>query len=696
MNPKSKEYKPNSSTSSAEEPHPPSANSNKPWNKKPVNIPTNSPSNNKSESSKSVGIQSNNKSESSKPINKSNQGKYGAIGDKGAYKQNNKGNESNNKGNNRVEEKNKGNKGSEQNIKINNKDNNKDNNKGNNKVNETNNKVNETNNKTNKINETNNKVNETTDKTNKVNETNNKVNNKINETNNKVNEKGKGKEKEVIGDRDKQKVAVDNEDEVVDKENGTIRKELLNPSDYDDAPSTVKDDTIELDRLLEIHMFGEKTDEVITHKILMLIKRLKFPYNGLYRLYPPAFDYYIKNRGINNTDCYIDIPYIIMDCINETNNEMSEDRKMQIPEGFPISINWDLFINRLSICNYDFPDKELFLTKVCDTKKLIDVQKLGWNDHRLEHGITTLQRLIRYRVTNPPPEDEKKTVKWLKEFEDLHHKREDHWTEHHIHVQDLKSIKMRYDGAEESILYWNRHLITDILMQFLHSTCNGLDMAFYCDMKAFIGMSLEDILNIKKEKITSLIKGKVNYDFYCKFDKLVLYYLQGKLGLWRSKEINVLKFLEIMRPDRSTNLPNQRDENHLYNIIIKFKYYQAKEIIDKLDTCTFTYGLKMMKEFNNINIDMCTIDDLKKWFDIMIVDSLDKVIDATIKVSELKSFLANEINPEILRNAFKIIGFIKKTLINYQAKMKNNLPLHTHEVHYESPVVRNVLIRNYN
>ena len=147
------------------------------------------------------------------------------------------------------------------------------------------------------------------------------------------------------------------------------------------------------DRLIEDYQaicLGEATQEEMSKKeeiyreICQLMEKLNYPYNGLYQFCGKVFDKYLRYKGINDPALLIDIPYIIEAAIADNT----------------VMFDWNLFINKLTLCNYDFPYRELYLERVNNFRYMIDAYKLDFVDHRLERAIINLQRHIKKKKTN--------------------------------------------------------------------------------------------------------------------------------------------------------------------------------------------------------------------------------------------------------------------------------------------------------
>jgi len=275
-----------------------------------------------------------------------------------------------------------------------------------------------------------------------------------------------------------------------------------------------------LEYLLEDYA-SSKNPELIP-EILKLVKENDYSYESLIQFCPQAFYLFLKNGDLSNKDFLVDLPHIILDYL----------RSLDLP--------WITFISALSFSNIDF-NKEIYIEKVERVDRLLDVYRVGFVDHRLEHSIITIQRLIRYHLNNKdlPPE-------WLLDFNEKHHAPEEHWKEHHIHLKSIKEIKPGLpDNAENNIMYWNRQLIPEYLFDYyLCSKGNGYDIEIYCDLTELlngtdnIGLNHRGWFQVKQDKIRALVNKCNTDDDIHKLRLLVNYYFSNLISGNMKKLIN--------------------------------------------------------------------------------------------------------------------------------------------------------------
>jgi len=415
-----------------------------------------------------------------------------------------------------------------------------------------------------------------------------------------------------------------------------------------------------------------------------LIIKSNFAYDSFIRFCPDLFNFYLKNNGIIK-DMEEDLIYIIKDVIENK-----------------IAIDWNLFILKLSEYKFEFPQRnhELYLDNVNDIQKLIDVTKFGFVDHRFNHAIILMQRLIRYVKSDPPPVIETERKIWYNAFEEKHNKRDESWKLYNIRVESIKDIKnITMDNGEVSVLRWNRHLIPSYIQS---NFINDKDLNFVIDLVPIIGISMEELKNMKTEKILHLIKNNLNYDFYSKLIEVASMYFTGEFDVFRSKNLNGLKYIEIYPEFSDYGYPKYISK-HALKFLFPYKLDVIHKVVEKTKSLTSMSGLLLLGDFIDINIAKLTIDHLKDWFMKIAIDTLEEIVlsvknekktkfNKNITETKVRMFLNNEFFEDLLLHYNDIIEFIRSVLINYQEIIKNHKNPFSQVLHYTLPTIKKITI----
>lgn len=433
-----------------------------------------------------------------------------------------------------------------------------------------------------------------------------------------------------------------------------------------------------------------------------LMQQLGFPYDVMYRYVGPLFDYYLEHKGISAEMSSDDLVYIIREAISED------------PQ--PLHFNWQLFLDKLKIAEHLPPPKgrELYLNKVCNAQKLAQIAEFGFVDHRLEHAVTTIQRLFRYGRSNPlassaEGEDKGTSVAeykaWYQQFEDLHHRREEHWKKHCIHVgryHDIKNLTM--DEAETSVIHWNKHVIFPYIMDTFkrvdpyHPVKNKQwpgDLTIKIDIEVFIGVELESLHETKRARILRLIGNNITHDFDCKLDRVLDEYNRGRLDIWRNARINGLKFLEITGVATADN----QIQKQLVRTLFSYPLAIIERVVAVTDKCTALWGRRIMAEFVTLNIERLSDKELIHWFLQMTIDPLEDLVkdrksetDSQVTVERLRLYLNSDLNPESASHVEALRVFERQVLNYYQKELKEHRNPYPQMISYITPKVTMITI----
>lgn len=417
------------------------------------------------------------------------------------------------------------------------------------------------------------------------------------------------------------------------------------------VPRIKKEESLE--DLLE--SYGSNKDETLVSDILLLMKKSHYKWVPLCQFCPRAFYQFLKNGNLNDSNFLIDLTHIM-------SNSIAGDPKYE-------SIPWNTFLSALSICDVNL-DRELYITKVSDTKKLIELHRLGYIDHRLDHSITLIQRLIRFHRNKPDYSEG-----WLNKFMEKSHQREESWVEHQIHLKSIRDIKQGLpDNAEDSIMYWNRQLIPEYLFTYyLKSQGKGYDIKIYCDIDPLVqpNFSKAELYQIKTDKITALMKNITTTDDKYKLYALINCYFSNRFNLWRDIKMDGLKFILIEDSHNKSNIISEVDRKNIIEHLHYYNYIDLVEIFKKLNICKYDYGYNIIKDFDNIIIDKLSLKEVKEWYTLVVLEDLSK----TEFKLDFKDFLCDIECERHHKHESVMAKYIKSTLLVYQGRIRNKTPI---------------------
>jgi hypothetical protein len=498
----------------------------------------------------------------------------------------------------------------------------------------------------------------------------------VNKNNSNKDDKGKHKEIVIKDDKGKPKESLikDNSNkskESLIKDNSSKSKESLIKDIFNKSKDNLVivnkpiDEYAELCDLLEEYQINN--EECPIYRISFLMKEVNYKYCPLYRFCPKAFYLYLINLPYceaPDKDFIIDLPHIMKDAITGSD------------------VMWKVFISNVSIL--ENISKELYIEKVTDTRRLIDAYQVGFIDHRLEHAITTIQRLIRYRNK---PENKELPKDWLSKFEQECHQPTEDWKKHHIHIKSLDDIPPGLpDNAEQNIFHWNRQLIPEFIFdQYLCSKGDGYETKIYLDVTEFIGDGYHNqkLYEMKKSRVNQLVFSHMTDDDFNKLHLLIKYYSTSMFNLWRCEDIDKLKFLCINNENQKTGTPATVSDDRVQKRIAEFMYFKLTDLITiykKLEVCNYAYGFFLLRDFVNINLNKLSIQELKTWYLHMIIEDLS----TTGFDIKFKDFLQGcEMHQE---EEDAMIKYIKNKLDECQNKVKQGIPI-VSSFSYSTPIV---------
>lgn len=424
--------------------------------------------------------------------------------------------------------------------------------------------------------------------------------------------------------------------------------------------------------------------------------QLDYPYDIGYIYIPTLFSCYLTNATIGQ-DLAEDLPFII-NCLIQGNGNIAD------PEP-----TWQLLFTKMQLKREQLAvlpeiNRELFLDQVSEPKRLIDAASVGFVDHRFEHALVTIQRLIRYSASSPPPLycEQSQWLPWYQEFEDKHHNAADseQWHRHNVHLPSFTDIHdVTIVDGETSVLRWNRHLI----FPYIEASCGIVDLVStghscltsFLDLKAIIGVAAHTIAGWKEERIRKLLppQADLTYDFIHKVFE-VRRDFPGSVQAWRYEFRDSLKFTLI---DRNHNSPTHESlERKMVNDLMKHRFAEIESIVEVSKKCTAAYGTALLKRLAVLDIKKLQTSELKQWFLDITVKKIDILLieftEPLLEISHVEQFLRNAITSGMLKEIPKIISFLTKVIESYQRKIKGGLSPYPQLLSYYAPIVKMITI----
>jgi hypothetical protein len=397
------------------------------------------------------------------------------------------------------------------------------------------------------------------------------------------------------------------------------------------------------------------------------------------------FSSYLDSEGLK-PEIYEDIPSII--------------REVMCDENLFKVFAWRSFYKALTRANKKF-DIELHLLIIVEggAERLAELAQFGIRDSRLEHAITTIQRLIRFKKSDPPKgENQSEYDRWIMEFEARHHQPRDDqerefWRKKNIHLSSFAGVTGAYndDDDECSIVHWNRKCIPEYICELIRSKGDAYSFELSVGVEAVIAkysgsltININDTLDgisfslnaLIADKKESIYKRQVNYllddDALAKIPILIRIYTEGGLRSWKSPKRDVLKFLCFTINDKN-NVPqtkvSTRNKNSWVGTQQKFPtpsqnfkevdittsvgvakcyldrldalpLHVIKEIFDVLDGSLAHSGRALLTDFSKIEVERLDDNGIRYWFNALVVDSIEDIASLlTLEAKTVKIFL---------------------------------------------------------
>ena len=387
---------------------------------------------------------------------------------------------------------------------------------------------------------------------------------------------------------------------------------------------------------------------------------------------------------------------------------------------------WRSLYLALKRANRSF-DMQLFLVNIVEggAEILADFAQFGIKDDRLEHAITTIQRLIRYGKKQPPPADAVQHKQWIQKFEEIHHHREADWDSKYLHLRsfNIAPPSTCFDGnIETCIVHWNRHLIPEYIYEmtnlateknsWLYDFSEGIDSIISTYRGSYMAQELNDseyaecsIMGLLTQKKEELYSRQIHYllddDALTKIPFLLRFFSEGTLMSWKNPRRDALKFLSFTINDKSAvsqisfNKDNKSKNKVSVNIaecylerMNQMPLSMLNIVFKQLDDCLAHKGRQLINTFVNTDLNKLSDDAIRYWFNSMAIDNVDDIA-TTLGMDKriLKYFLRhNSGNITVYRQ--RMISFLQ----DIKNKLMKGEPLYEYKIWTEPITVSAVTI----
>ena len=387
---------------------------------------------------------------------------------------------------------------------------------------------------------------------------------------------------------------------------------------------------------------------------------------------------------------------------------------------------WRSLYLALKRANRSF-DMQLFLVNIVEggAEILADFTQFGIKDDRLEHAITTIQRLIRYGRKQPPPADAVQHKQWIQKFEEIHHHREADWDSKYLHLRsfNIAPPSTCFDGnIETCIVHWNRHLIPEYIYEmtnlateknsWLYDFSEGIDSIISTYQGSYMAQELNDseyaecsIMGLLTQKKEELYSRQIHYllddDALTKIPFLLRFFSEGTLMSWKNPRRDALKFLSFTINDKSAvsqisfNKDNKSKNKVSVNIaecylerMNQMPLSMLNIVFKQLDDCLAHKGRQLINTFVNTDLNKLSDDAIRYCFNSMAIDNVDDIAK-TLGMDKriLKYFLRhNSGNITVYRQ--RMISFLQ----DIKNKLMKGEPLYEYKIWTEPITVSAVTI----
>jgi len=366
----------------------------------------------------------------------------------------------------------------------------------------------------------------------------------------------------------------------------------------------------------------------------------QYPYDSQVAVCPGAFRLYLAG------------------CAGGVKPEMLEDvrRAVALAVRFGDDYPWDGLRALLAADGRDWrewPDRELYVHSVAPrggARALREAHALGFVDHRLEHALTTIQRLVRYRRASPGGT--------AGEFEALHHRREPSWPAHGVHLRSFAETGARFEvedqDAEASFVWWNRQCIPEFIAELARRGVDpDADFEFASGVAVHLGWEAwDELLSGIKRRRAALYERSLGYltddDALAKTAILARLHTEGRLGRPRDARRDVLKFVcfAVNEP------PAEGGTVGIRGVPVARCYLErldalplgvAEAVFRALPGCLAERGRDIIHRFSKVDVAALDPEGIRAWFRDVIVDEVRDVCagpEAGIDAAAFKRYLA--------------------------------------------------------
>jgi len=421
-----------------------------------------------------------------------------------------------------------------------------------------------------------------------------------------------------------------------------------------------------------------------------------YPYDYYIATCAPAFELYLSG-GALQPEIFEDIRRIVTLAIKEG------DR-------FP----WAAFRDALvrSGRNWrDWYDRELYIRSVGPggARALCEAAQLGFVDHRLEHAVTTIQRLVRYRRSTP--------AGTAADFERLHHQPEPAWKQHGIHLRSFSETGAHFsyndDQDEASFVSWNRRCIPEFISEIARGTVDvNADYEFSMGIPLVVGEDVwEAVLRAIQWKRADLYHKKLDYllddDALAKTGILIRLYAENRLHKKRDARRDVLKFVRFTLNERAPVMGAVRDvavAKCYLDRVDALPLHVASAVFRALPACLATHGCDLVYRFGKADLDALGPAAVRRWFlDVIIDEAADVCEGGDVSVKDFKTFLSERIGDALdrrelsgevqARGAIRAAAELARSHLKAaQARVRAGKPLYEYSVWVEPVKVEPVLM----
>jgi len=373
-----------------------------------------------------------------------------------------------------------------------------------------------------------------------------------------------------------------------------------------------------------------------------------YPYSYWVVTCPSAFEMYLKAEGLK-PEMFEDVRRIVTLAIRRG-------------DAYP----WDTFRAVITAGGrtwHDWPERELYIRDVAPkggVRVLCEAAQLGFVDHRLEHAIITIQRLVRYRRASPQGS--------LAEFERIHHQPEPSWRVHGIHLKSFSETGVHFSDEdiqdEASFVAWNRQCIPEYISELARGT---VDVDADYEFSEGIPLVVEEdvwgaVIKAIKDKREALYRKKMEFllddDALAKTGMLIRLHAENRLRKKRDARRDALKFISFALNEPA---PATLARGSVRGVPVAKCYLErldalplhvVEDVFRALPFCLASYGRDLIHRFSKVKIDSLPLEEVRRWYlDIILDDAADVCAGTGVEVRALKAFLGKDLGEKFAEAA---------------------------------------------